>query len=131
MMTDPISDMLTRIRNSLAVKQAQVLIPFSKLKFRIAGILKKEKYVESIKELEAAGKKNIEIKLKYNQDGSAAIKTIKRISKPGLRVYSKSDELSSVLQGYGISIISTPQGLLTNKEAKAKGVGGEIICEIS
>jgi len=130
-MTDPISDMLTRIRNSTAVKQAKVLIPFSKLKFRIANILEKEKYVESIKELETAGRKNIEIKLKYNQDGSSVIKTIKRISKPGLRIYLKSNEIPSVLQGYGISIISTPKGLLTNKEAKAKKVGGEIICEIS
>ena len=130
-MTDPISDMLTRIRNAAMAKQEAVLIPFSKLKIRIAQILEQEKYINSAKETEVSGAKSIQIKLKYNNDKTNAIKTIKRISKPGLRVYVSKDELPSVLQGYGIAIISTPQGLLTNKEAKKRGIGGEVMCEIS
>ena len=130
-MTDPISDMLTRIRNAAMAKQEAVLIPFSKLKIRIAQILEQEKYINSAKETAVSGAKSIQIKLKYNNDKTNAIKTIKRISKPGLRVYVSKDELPSVLQGYGIAIISTPQGLLTNKEAKKRGIGGEVMCEIS
>jgi small subunit ribosomal protein S8 len=131
MMTDPISDMLTRVRNGLLAKKRSVLIPSSKLKFKIANILHKEKYVESVNEIEVVGKKNIEIKLLYKKDGSPVISTIKRISKPGLRVYVGKDDLPTILQGYGIAIISTPHGVMTNKEARKLGVGGEIICEIS
>jgi len=131
MMTDPISDMLTRVRNGLLAKKESVLIPFSKLKFKIALIFEQEKYVSSVKEKENFGKKDIEIKLSYKENGQASISSIKRISKPGKRVYVGKDELPNVLHGYGIAIISTPQGVMTNREAKKKGVGGEIICEIS
>ncbi|OIO49369.1 MAG: 30S ribosomal protein S8 [Parcubacteria group bacterium CG_4_9_14_0_2_um_filter_41_8] len=131
MMTDPIADMLTRMRNSLAARKERVLIPSSKLKMRLAGILEKENYIISANEKEVNGRKNIEIKLKYKKDGSGAIQTIKRVSKPGLRVYSQAEDLPTVLQGYGIAIISTPEGLLTNKEARKRGIGGEIICQVS
>ncbi len=131
MMTDPISDMLTRVRNGLLAKRNIVLIPSSKLKFKIAGILEQAKYIESAKETEIAGKKNIEIKLLYKKDGSPAISTIKRISKPGLRVYVGKDDLPVVLQGYGTAIISTPLGVMTSNQARKMGVGGEVICEIS
>lgn len=129
-MTDPISDMLTRIRNGLAAKHDDILIPSSKLKFKLASILEKERYVGQIKEVDVAGKKNIKIKLRY-ENNKPSINSIKRVSKPGLRVYCGKDELPNVLQGYGVSIISTPQGLMTNKDARKNGIGGEVICEIS
>ena len=129
-MTDPISDMLTRIRNALAAKHDDILIPSSKLKFKLASILEKERYVGQRKEVDVAGKKNIKIKLRY-ENNKPSINSIKRVSKPGLRVYCGKDELPNVLQGYGVSIISTPQGLMTNKDARKNGIGGEVICEIS
>jgi len=129
MMTDPIADMLTRIRNGLSARRQSVLVPHSKLKFSIAGILVREKYIASAKETIQQGKPVIEIGLRYA--GTApAITAISRISKPGRRIYRKSDELRKVLNGYGIAIVSTPQGLLTNVEAEKAGVGGEVICEI-
>jgi len=131
MMTDPISDMLTRIRNGLAAKHEDVVIPFSKLKFKLANILEKEKYIGTAKEVEVSGKKNIKIKLMYSNDGAPAISKIERVSKPGLRVYTRKDELPNVLQGYGIAVISTPLGLMTNNEARKQKIGGEVICEVS
>ncbi|MDD5341622.1 MAG: 30S ribosomal protein S8 [Patescibacteria group bacterium] len=130
MITDPIADMLTRIRNSQAVKREGVLIPYSKLKFEIAKILKHEDYVDSFEKIDEAKFPQIKIILKYGADGESAIRSIKRISKPGHRVYAGKGDIKNVLNNLGISIISTSAGLMTNKDAKKKGVGGEVICEI-
>lgn len=128
-MTDPISDMLTRIRNGLAVKKQEVVLPYSNAKYAIAKILEKESYVESV-EKQADGKfTQLKISLKY-QAGQPAIQSLKRISKPGLRVYAKSTELPRVVSDFGIAIISTPNGMMTNKEARARRLGGEVVCEI-
>lgn len=129
MVNDPISDMLTRIRNAQAVDHQTVVIPFSKLKMNLAEILKKEGLIE---EVDAQGKKTnkvIEIKLKYLK-GEPVINNIKRISKPGRRMYIKKDEIKPIRQGFGMSVISTSQGLMTNKEASKKRLGGEVLCEI-
>ncbi|MAG28706.1 30S ribosomal protein S8 [bacterium] len=130
MMTDPISDMLTRIRNGLRAKHETVVVPYSKLKLKLANLLSQEKYIGMVKEIDDNHKKAIEIELKYNGEGSASIEHVARVSKPGLRVYAKKDEMPQVLNGYGIAVISTPAGLMTNKQAKKQGLGGEVICEI-
>ncbi|MDZ4221252.1 MAG: 30S ribosomal protein S8 [Patescibacteria group bacterium] len=130
MMTDPIADMLTRIRNAARAKHESVSIPFSKLKFKLAQLLAREKYVASAQEASEAGKPVIRIELKYGADGASAVTNLLRISKPGLRVYAKSDKLPVVLNGYGIAIISTPLGLMTGREAKKEGLGGEVVCTI-
>jgi len=137
MITDPIADMLTRIRNASAVRKTDVILPMSKIKFEIAKIMEQEGLLQKAEILKSEGAKNkaaafdrLKLVLKYKKSGRPAISSIKRISKPGLRVYAGKDNLPKVLNGYGLAIISTPQGLLTNKEAKAKGVGGEVLCEI-
>jgi small subunit ribosomal protein S8 len=145
-MTDPIADMLTRIRNALAVKKEEILMPFSKVKFNIAKILEQEKLINSVEktnllfgidEKEKKQRKKIKtnfdqlkINLKYNKDGNSIIKILKRISKPGCRIYTTKDNLPWVLDNFGIAIISTSQGLMTNKEARRKKLGGEVMCEV-
>lgn len=131
-MTDPIADMLTRIRNASAVKKQEVLVPMSKIKLEIARILKKEGWVLDVDQLKPADKPYSEIKLvlKYKKSGKPYISSVKRISKPGLRVYVKKEELPKVLNNLGFAIISTPQGLMTNREARKKSLGGEVLCEI-
>lgn len=128
-MTDSISDMLTRIRNAQAVCHQTINLPFSKLKFSLAKILEKEGLIESATVHGRKAKKNIEIRLKY-QKGQPAIQGLKRISKPGQRIYLKKNQIKPVKQGYGLAIISTSQGLMTDKEARKKGLGGEILCQI-
>jgi len=128
-MTDPISDMLTRIRNAQAVLHKTVVIPFSKFKFSIAEILEKEGLIGKISAQGRKTNKTIKIELKYDGN-NPAISSIKRVSKQGQRIYIKKDELRPVRQGYGVVIISTSQGLMTNTEARKKGLGGELICEI-
>ena len=123
---DPISDMLTRIRNAQKAEHKSVIMPLSKIKLEIAKILKKEGYIEDFKKSEKKGKKSLEIDLKY----PPAINEIKRISKPGQRFYVKADKIKQVKSGYGISIISTSKGLMTGKEAKKAGLGGETLLEI-
>jgi len=130
MITDPIADMLTRIRNAQAVKKIEVLMPFSKLKFEIAKVLKHEDYIDSFEKVEQQKFPQIKINLKYKEDKQPAIAHIQRISKPGQRVYISKNKMPRILNNLGIAIISTSSGLMTNKEAKKKGVGGEIICEI-
>jgi len=130
MITDPIADMLTRIRNAQLVKKSEVLIPWSKLKFEIAKILKHEDYVAEIEKVEEAKFPQIKITLKYNEHNQGAITNIKRVSKPGKRVYVSKNKLPRVLNNLGIVIISTSAGLMTNKEAKREGLGGEVLCEI-
>ncbi len=130
MMTDPISDMLTRIRNASAARHEAVAIPFSKLKLRLAQLLSRENYVGNVTEASQGGKPIISITLKYGADGTSALECVRRVSKPGLRVYAQSDALPVVLSGYGTAIISTPQGLMTTREAKRAGLGGEVVCEV-
>ena len=125
--TDPIADMLTRIRNGLTARLSSVSIPASKEKLTIANILVKEGYVSSAEEVEEGNRKNIVITLKYDENGDGVIQGLKRISKPGLRVYAGVDKLPQVISGLGIAIISTNKGILTDKQARAAGVGGEVL----
>lgn len=138
-MTDPISDMLTRIRNAQMVGKPEIVLPMSKVKFAIAKIFEREGLIKKAEVIKGTLNKNQDVKskfdqikivLKYKKDGRPVIQSLKRISKPGLKRYAKKDELPVVLNNFGIAIISTPLGLMTNKEAKKKGVGGEVICEI-
>jgi len=136
-MTDPIADMLTRIRNASAVKKQEVVLPMSKMKYEIAKIFKKEGLILDAEVIKSKTKKNksftfdeLKILLKYKKSGRPSIASLKRISKPGLRVYANKDNLPKVLNNLGIAIISTSRGVMTNKEAKKKKLGGEVICEI-
>ncbi len=126
---DPIADMLTSIRNAQAVLKETVKIPFSKLKFEIAKILEKNAFVEKVEKKGRGIKRIIEIKLKY-EDKKPVISGLKRISKPGQRIYLRAKKIKPVRSGYGISIISTSKGLLTDKEVRKQNIGGEVICEV-
>ena len=129
MTSDPIADMLTRIRNANTAKHDTVDIPASKIKVAIAGILVDEGFIEKYDIVEDGKIKTIHVTLKYGADKNEKVITgIKRISKPGLRVYASKDELPKVLGGLGIAIISTNQGVVTDKEARKLGVGGEVLC---
>lgn len=128
-MQDPIADMLTRIRNAQAVGEREITLPSSSLKQAMLKVLKEEGYIEDFQEKSIAEKKCISVTLKY-YSGSPVIAKIKRISKPGLRIYRSSDKLPSVLSGMGIAIISTPQGVMTEKSARAKNIGGEVLCTV-
>ncbi len=130
-MSDPIADFLTRIRNGLAAKKRWVDVPSSALKKRISLVLKEEKYINDFFFITSDGNKEIiRIFLKYSYNGDPVIENIKRVSKPGLRVYVGAGESPRVLDGLGISIISTSKGVLSNKKAKQLGVGGELLCEV-
>ena len=133
-MTDPIADMLTRIRNAHSVSKTEVVVPFSQMKLEIATILKQEGFIKSVATREAGSDGNrfdeIIIGLKYANSKEPAITSLKRISKPGERVYATKDQLPRVLNNLGIAIISTSHGLMTNKQARKSVLGGEIICEI-
>ena len=130
-MSDPIADLLTRIRNGLAAKKRWVDVPSSALKKRISFVLKEEKYINDFFFITSDGnKETIRIFLKYDYNGDPVIENIKRVSKPGLRVYVGAGEAPRVLDGLGISIISTSKGVLSNKKAKRLGVGGELLCEV-
>ena len=128
--TDPIADMLTRIRNANSSKHKTVDVPSSKIKVAIAEILFKEGYIKSFEEIENDTQGIIRITLKYDQKGGKVIDGIKRISKPGLRVYAGKDDLPKVLNGLGIAIISTSKGLKTDKEAREAGIGGEVLAYV-
>lgn len=129
-MTDPIADMLTRIRNANNAKHTTVTIPASNIKKAIAGILLEEGYVKEVKYNEDDKQGMIEITLKYTSDNSKVISGIKRISKPGLRIYAANDEVPKVLNGLGIAIISTSKGIMTDKEARKINIGGEVLCYV-
>ncbi|MEL1236296.1 MAG: 30S ribosomal protein S8 [Candidatus Neomarinimicrobiota bacterium] len=130
-MSDPIADFLTRIRNGLAAKKRWVDIPSSALKKRISLVLKEEKFINDFFFITSDGnKETIRIFLKYDYNGDPVIENIKRVSKPGLRVYVGAGEAPRVLDGLGVSIISTSKGVLSNKKAKQLGVGGELLCEV-
>ncbi|TQL65083.1 SSU ribosomal protein S8P [Rarobacter faecitabidus] len=129
-MTDPIADMLTRLRNANSAHHDEVTIPYSKLKARIAEILKAEGYITGWDVADAKIGKNLTLSLKYGPNRERSLAGIKRVSKPGLRVYAKSTGLPKVLGGLGIAILSTSSGLLTDKQAQAKGVGGEVLAYV-
>ena len=128
--TDPIADMLTRIRNAISVKREYVLVPVSKIKTEIAKILVKEGYLESSLEVEEGGFKMLKLTFKTVDGTQRVIQGLRRISKPGLRVYSNAEDLPKVLSGLGIAIVSTSKGMMTDKEAREKNLGGEVIAYI-
>ena len=128
-MTDPISDMLTRIRNAHMRNKNKVTVPPSKLRERVLEVLHKEGYIRGFAVIEKDGKSEIEVELKYF-DGLPAIKEIDRVSKPGRRVYASVATLPSVFNGLGISILSTPKGVMSDSEARAQNVGGEVLCTV-
>ena len=129
--TDPVADMLTRIRNSLKARENRVVIPYSKLKGEIARILKEEGYIQNFKIVARENKSsNMIIELKYGTKKERIINGLKRISKPGLRIYAQKDEIPVLLGGMGTVIVSTSQGIMTGKTAKKSGIGGEVICYI-
>ncbi len=143
-MTDPIADMLTRIRNAQMVKKSELVMPYSKLKLNLLKLLMSEGWIANVAKVEATNSKNkkqprddfnnrfatLRVKLKYTSDNQPHITSLKRISKPGRRVYVNKEQIPIVLTHKGMAIISTSQGLLTNQQAKDRHVGGEIICEI-
>ncbi|MGE4569277.1 MAG: 30S ribosomal protein S8 [Bacteroidales bacterium] len=130
-MTDPIADLLTRIRNGVMARHKVVEVPASKMKQSIVKILFEKGYILNYKFEDIGPQGNIKIALKYHPESKqSAIKAIQRVSRPGLRKYANHDELPRVLNGLGISIISTSQGIMTDKEARTKGIGGEVICYV-
>jgi small subunit ribosomal protein S8 len=130
MMTDPIADMLTRIRNAVRVERPHVDMPLSQVKLGVAEVLKREGYIWDYKQLEADPVNQLRIELKYGPNGERVIQTIRRVSKPGRRVFSKSRDLRPVLNGLGISIISTSKGMVSDREARQQNIGGEVLCEV-
>jgi small subunit ribosomal protein S8 len=129
-MTDPVADFLTRVRNGIRAKQQKVDVPASKLKLEIARILKEEGYISNFKATEENGQKLLRLYLKYGTGSEAAISNLNRISKPGCRVYVGRTEIPRVLGGLGINILTTPKGVMTGRDARKNGVGGEILCEV-
>ena len=130
-MTDPIADMLTRIRNAVSVGKASVDMPCSKLKVSVAEVLLREGYIEGFEIVERPVQNDLRIRLKYGPRGERIITRIQRVSTPGRRVYAGAGELAPVLRGLGISIISTPKGVLSDREARKAQVGGEVLAEVS
>ncbi len=129
-MTDPIADMLTRIRNGLTVHKETVEVPSSKMKSAIAQIMLEEGYLKGVELVEDDFNGKLVLTLKYTDDNRSVINGLKRVSKPGLRTYSGAKEMPKVLGGFGIAIVSTNQGIMTDKQAKLKNVGGEVLCYV-
>ena len=129
-MSDPIADMLTRIRNAQVVQKTAVLMPSSKVKVAIANVLKDEGYIENFAVTEADGKPELKIGLKYYA-GRPVIERLERVSRPGLRIYKGKDDIPNVMNGLGVAIVSTPKGVMTDRKARATGVGGEVICYVA
>lgn len=129
-MSDPIADMLTRIRNAQMVEKTKVAMPSSKVKVAIAQVLKDEGYIENFQLNSADGKDQLEIALKYYA-GSPVIERIERVSRPGLRVYRGSKSIPQVMNGLGVAIVTTPKGVMTDRKARAEGVGGEVLCYVA
>lgn len=130
MMTDPIADMLTRIRNAVSVERPHVELPASKVKRGLAEVLKREGYIWDFDEVESEPVQQLKLDLKYGPNGERVIQRIRRISKPGRRVYSKARDLKPVLNGLGITIISTSRGVVSDREARQRNLGGEVLCEV-
>lgn len=129
-MTDPIADMLTRIRNAYAAKHQKVDVPLSKLKIEIARILKEEGFINNFKVIGEGPRRNIRVYLRYGQKGEQVITSLERVSRPGCRVYVGSQTVPKVLGGLGINILSTSRGLMTDRRARRERVGGEILCRV-
>jgi len=129
-MTDPVADMLTRIRNAQSAQKTAVIMPSSKLKVAIANVLKDEGYIDEFAVRENGGKPLLDIALKYYA-GRSVIERIERVSKPGLRIYRGKDELPQVMNGLGVAIVSTPKGVMTDRKARAANVGGEVLCIVA
>lgn len=129
-MSDPIADMLTRIRNAQQVEKATVVMPSSKLKVAIAGVLKDEGYIDGFSVRSEGGKSSLEISLKYYA-GRPVIERIERVSRPGLRIYKGRDAIPQVMNGLGVAIVSTSRGVMTDRKARAQGVGGEVLCVVA
>jgi small subunit ribosomal protein S8 len=131
MMTDPIADMLTQIKNALASQKKEVVLPFSKIKFAIGKILEREGYLAKVEQEVSSSKHNLlRLSLKYDLNRRPIIQGLKRVSKPGCRIYVSKEELSKIMGTHGLTIISTSKGLMTGKEAKKQGLGGEVICKV-
>lgn len=130
MMTDPIADMLTRIRNAVRVEHPVVDMPLSKVKRGLAEVLKREGYIWDFEEVESQPANQLRLVLKYGPNGERVIRHIKRVSKPGRRVYSGADGLRPVLNGLGIKILSTSRGVISDREARQRHLGGEVLCEL-
>ena len=129
-MTDPIADMLTRIRNAQMAEKVSVAMPSSKIKVAIASVLKEEGYIDDFAVRDSDGKPQLDLALKYYA-GNPVIGRIERVSRPGLRVYKGKDELPRVLDGLGVAIVSTPKGVMTDRKARASNVGGEVLCIVA
>lgn len=129
-MSDPIADMLTRIRNAQMVQKPSVSLPSSKVKVAIAQVLKDEGYIDGFKIKTADGKSELEIALKYYA-GRAVIERIERVSRPGLRIYKGRDAIPQVMNGLGVAIVTTPKGVMTDRKARATGLGGEVLCYVA
>ena len=129
-MTDPIADLLTRMRNNIQIRSKVVTIPFSRLKTQILEVLKREGFIRNFEVVVEENKKNILVYLKYAENGSSVVSMLQRVSKPGCRIYSKATDVKPVLNGLGISVITTAKGVLSDRECRAQNVGGEVICEI-
>ena len=130
MTSDPIADMLTRVRNAIGARHQKVDIPASKLKLELARILKEEGYVSNFKTTEEEGRKVLRVYLKYSDGNEAAISDIKRVSRPGCRVYVGHHEIPRVMGGLGINILTTPKGVMTGRQARKEGLGGEVLCQV-
>jgi len=130
MMTDPVADMLTRIRNANAIRMRKVHMPASKLRVAIAVVLQEEGFIESFEVVEATPQSELKVVLKYGPDGERVIRAIDRVSKPGCRVYTSIKDLGTVLRGLGIYVLSTSKGVLSDRKARELRVGGEILCKV-
>jgi small subunit ribosomal protein S8 len=130
MTTDPVSDMLTRIRNAIQARHPKVDVPGSRLKLEIARILKEEGFIANFKVAEEGARKIIKIYLKYTPANLPVISTIQRVSRPGCRVYVGNDDIPRVLGGMGINILTTPRGVMTGRDARKEGIGGEVLCQV-
>jgi small subunit ribosomal protein S8 len=130
MMTDPISDMLTRIRNAALARHDRTEMPHSMLKERVAHVLKSEGFIDDVRVSDGDGPKTLELVLRYGRDRQSAIDGLRRVSTPGRRVYVRHDRIPRVLSGMGVSILSTSHGVMTDKDARKQRVGGELLCEV-
>jgi small subunit ribosomal protein S8 len=130
MMTDPIADMLTRIRNASMARHDRTEMPYSRLKEHVARVLKSEGFVDDVRVSEGEGHKQLTVVLRYGRDKQSALDGVRRVSTPGRRVYVRHDRIPRVLSGMGVSILSTSHGVMTDKDARKQRVGGELICEV-
>ncbi len=130
MMTDPLADMMTRIRNAIRVEKPHIELPLSKVKVGVAEVLKREGYIWDWSQIDEKPAQLLRLELKYGPNGERVIRHIKRVSKPGRRIYSRARDLRPILQGLGITVLSTSRGVLSDREARQRNLGGEVLCEV-